>query len=115
MGAEEQIKALALAQGFDLAGIASLSSLPEHLGHYAEWLDTGHAGEMAYLERQKEKRLNPELVLPGAKSILCLGLIYNTLAQPYSTEVPQPALGLPLRLGRRLPRDHVGQTQKPGG
>ena len=87
MSTESEIKSLALAQGFDLCGIATLAQLPKQLGRYADWLAKGYAGEMAYLERQKEKRLNPDLVLPGAKSIICVGLIYNT-TQPYSTELP---------------------------
>jgi epoxyqueuosine reductase len=91
MNPESAIKALALAQGFDLAGIASLSQLPSSLQRYPEWLAAGYAGEMAYLERQKDKRLDPSLVLPGAKSMLCLGLVYNT-AQPYSTETKQPSV-----------------------
>jgi epoxyqueuosine reductase len=86
---ESQIKSLALSHGFDLAGIASLSQAPENLKRYPEWLAAGYAGEMAYLERQKDKRLDPELVLPGAKSMICLGLIYNT-DKPYSIDVKQP-------------------------
>ena len=87
MSAEAKIKELALSQGFDLAGIASLSQAPENLKRYPEWLSAGYHGEMAYLERQKDKRLDPSLVLPGARSMICLGLIYNT-GKPYSTEVP---------------------------
>jgi epoxyqueuosine reductase len=90
MSTESEIKSLALAQGFDLCGIASLSSPPKHLGRISDWLAKGKAGDMAYLERQKEKRLDPGLVLPGAKSMICVGLIYNT-AQPYSLEVPTQA------------------------
>jgi epoxyqueuosine reductase len=89
MSTEAEIKALALSQGFDLCGIASLSQAPEALSRYPEWLQAGYAGEMAYLERQKDKRLDPVLVLPGAKSMICLGLIYNT-GKPYSTEAKQP-------------------------
>jgi epoxyqueuosine reductase len=89
MSREQEIKSLALSHGFDLAGIASLSQAPENLKRYPEWLAAGYAGEMGYLERQKDKRLEPTLVLPGAKSMLCLGLIYNT-DKPYSTEAKQP-------------------------
>jgi epoxyqueuosine reductase len=86
--AEALLKELALEQGFQLAGIASLSQTPEHLPYLNEWLELGYAGEMAYLERQKDKRLDPALVLPGAKSMLCLGLLYNT-GHPLSIEGPR--------------------------
>jgi epoxyqueuosine reductase len=84
---EAKVKALASRIGFELCGIASLAAPPPSLQHYQAWLDKGYAGEMAYLERQKEKRLNPELILPGARSMISLGLLYNT-DKPYSTESP---------------------------
>ena len=85
MAPEERVKALALQAGFSLCGIAGLDSPPERLGFYSEWLKLGFAGDMAYLGRQEEKRLDPRRVLPGAKSMVCLGLLYNT-DRPYSTE-----------------------------
>jgi epoxyqueuosine reductase len=41
---------------------------------------------MAWMERQAEKRLDPTQVLPGARSLICVGLVYNT-DQPYSTDL----------------------------
>ena len=85
---ENGIKALALGQGFDLCGIASLASPPPYLDHFDGWLSKGYAGEMEYLKRQRDKRMDPQLVLPGAKSLICLGLIYNS-NKPVSSEVPE--------------------------
>jgi epoxyqueuosine reductase len=89
MNIEAKIKSLALSVGFDMAGIASLAQEPEHLKNYADWLDADYAGEMQYLQRQKDKRLDPTKILAGAKSMICVGLIYNT-NQPYSIQSPDP-------------------------
>jgi epoxyqueuosine reductase len=89
MTIESLIKAAALDQGFDLAGIASLDEAPLSLSRYPEWLAAGYQGEMAYLQRQAPKRLDPALILPGAKSMICLGLVYNT-DKPYSVDTRQP-------------------------
>lgn len=81
-------KQLALEAGFDLAGIASLSTPPPDLNKLDAWVQAGYHASMAWLPKQRDKRLDPTLVLPGAKSMLCVALIYNT-ARPYSTETSE--------------------------
>ena len=54
---------------------------------YPEWLKRGFAGDMRYLEgRRGEMRSDPKSLLPSAKSVISIGLVYNT-EDPYSTEV----------------------------
>jgi epoxyqueuosine reductase len=77
-------RALALQAGFDLAGVASAVPPPE-LAFFAEWITRGHAGEMAYLTGQREKRSDLRIAFPWARSVLSVGLQYDT-ASPYSTE-----------------------------
>ncbi len=77
------LKEKALALGFDLVGIAPLVALKD-MQFCREWLEKGYGGGMHYLANPK--RDDPRLVLPSAKSILCVGLIYNT-PHPYSTDV----------------------------
>jgi epoxyqueuosine reductase len=75
-----RLKAKALELGFELAGatpVATASSYPSFL----DWLNRGYAGEMAYLERRKEERKNPQSLLPGAKSLFCVALSYNPNSQ----------------------------------
>jgi epoxyqueuosine reductase len=76
------LKQRALETGFDLAGIAPLGVWKD-LNYARKWVEQGFGGEMRYLENPK--RHDPRLVLPSAKSVLCVGLIYN-LPFPYSTE-----------------------------
>ncbi len=74
---KERIAAHALAAGFDLVGVAPVEP-PPHGEAFADWLARGRHGEMAYLPRTAEQRLHPERHLPWAKSIVCVGLNYNT-------------------------------------
>ena len=77
------IKQRALDVGFDLVGIAPPTALKD-LQFLPEWIRKGYGGEMRYL--QNPRRKDPQLVLPSVKSIICVGLIYNT-PYPYSSEV----------------------------
>jgi epoxyqueuosine reductase len=79
-------KALALEAGFDLAGVASAEP-PPGLGSFATWIAAGHAGEMAYLVEQAARRSDLRLAFPWARSILSVGLQYDT-PHPYSGSAP---------------------------
>lgn len=79
------LKEAARALGFDLCGVAPADSFPE-LRFLGEWLERGYAGEMAYLQRSAARRADVRAVMPGARSVIVLGTLYNT-DRPYSTEV----------------------------
>ena len=82
------LKARAAQLGFDLCGIAPAENVPE-LAMLDDWLARGYGGGMAWLARTADKRQNIQLVLPGARSVIVLGTVYNT-ARPYSIEVADP-------------------------
>jgi epoxyqueuosine reductase len=71
----ESVKALALELGFDAVGIGPVGP-PDHAAAFDRWLDAGHAGGMAYLARRREERHDPQRVLPGARSVVAVGLNY---------------------------------------
>lgn len=79
----QRLKAQAYAVGFDLVGIAPVHDSPE-LAFFAHWLDAGHAGNMHYLERSRQRRSDLQQVLPGVQSVVVCGLNYDT-DHPYST------------------------------
>ncbi len=63
--------------GFHLSGIAA--ALPHHdAKYYQDWVNQGYAGEMHYLtDYRADKRSDPRTLLPTAKTILCVGMLYN--------------------------------------
>src|SRR5688572_16879227 len=73
----EEIRQQARTLGFTLTGIARIEPTPEG-AFFPEWLDRGYAGEMHYLERQKAARMDPQSVLPGARSVIVCAINYNT-------------------------------------
>jgi epoxyqueuosine reductase len=83
----QQITAQATALGFDLVGITSAAPLA-HGGRLRAWVAQGFAGDMGYMSRDVEKRLEPSRVLPGVRSIIVLGINYYT-----SPAVPETATG----------------------
>jgi epoxyqueuosine reductase len=73
----QQITSAATALGFDLVGITSAAPLA-HGGRLRAWVAQGFAGEMGYMSRHLEKRLEPSRLLPDVRSIIVLGLNYYT-------------------------------------
>lgn len=80
-------KTLALEAGFDLVGVSPCA--PSSPGsYYKRWLAAGHAGPLAYLHRHVEQRCNPQLLLPGARSVICVALNYYRGLDPEPDEPP---------------------------
>ncbi len=73
------IKSLATQLGFTYCGISKAEFLAEEAPHLEEWLKRGYQGKMSYLENHFDKRLDPTLLVPGAKSVI--SLIYNYYPQ----------------------------------
>ena len=61
------IKRRAAELGFAATGVARLDRNP-HAAELDRWLADGHAGTMTYLQRQAEKRKDPRLIMPEAKT-----------------------------------------------
>ncbi len=72
----QRVKALALAVGFDLAGVAPAEATRE-TRRLREWLARGYAGEMHWIGQRAEERVDPRLVLEDARSVLAVGLVYD--------------------------------------
>jgi len=82
----QAIRERAHSLGFDLVGFAPLEA-PAHANFFRHWLEQGYAGEMHYLHRTEDARCDPQLVLPGAKSAIVVGLNYAP-AEPVVTNDP---------------------------
>ena len=82
----ESIKRRARELGFDLCGVAPVDSYPE-LSFLSEWLDRGYDATMAWMRRSAERRADVRHVVPGARSVIVTGTLYN-VDRPYSRELP---------------------------
>ena len=70
------IKRKAKKFGFQDCGISAAEFLEEEAKPLEKWLQNGHHGEMSYMENHFDKRLNPTLLVDGAKSIISLSYNY---------------------------------------
>ena len=70
------IKEKAKALGLTDCAILPVTILAEEKEHLATWLDEGMYGEMAYMNRNADKRLNPNLLVENATSIIVVLLNY---------------------------------------
>lgn len=76
MLATADIKEKALALGCDKVGVVAATALTEEAEDLREWLARGFHGQMSYLARDPRKRSDPRLLLPSAKSVVCVALNY---------------------------------------
>ncbi|MDZ7740071.1 MAG: tRNA epoxyqueuosine(34) reductase QueG [Bacteroidales bacterium] len=76
------LKKKAKELGFDLCGIAQLRSLDDHGKKLKEWLERGHHAGMSYMNRNVEKRLDPELLVENARSVIVTGMNYYSRYEP---------------------------------
>ena len=62
------------------------ASLPELLhSRLTNWLERGYQATMAWLARNPERRADPTQVLPGCRSVICVGANYFTGHHPDET------------------------------
>lgn len=78
------IKQEAKRLGFDFCGISKAEFLEEEAPRLESWLKNSMHGKMEYMENHFDKRLNPTLLVDGAKSVI--SLLYNY----YPTQTQNP-------------------------
>ena len=81
------VKARALAEGFDVAGVAAAPHASEAEGavtaeRFSEWVELGRAGEMEYLKRRDEQgellRRSARVAMPWVRSVIVCAFTYNS-------------------------------------
>lgn len=70
------IKSEAKRLGFFACGIAKAEFLEVEAPRLEQWLSNHQHGQMSYMENHFDKRLNPTLLVDGAKSVVSLLLNY---------------------------------------
>jgi len=74
----KQIKEICLKEGFYKVGFAKYEKLTEEVQNLKNWVDEGRNADMHWIERNYEKREEPDLILNGVKTIISLAFIYDT-------------------------------------
>jgi epoxyqueuosine reductase len=83
------IKAKAHELGFLACGVAKAGFLEEEAPRLEQWLRQGKHGTMGYMERNFDMRLDPTLLVPGAKSVISLAYNYFTPPKQLDPEAPE--------------------------
>jgi epoxyqueuosine reductase len=74
----QDIKCKALKLGFDLVGITDTSPIDaNHVKLLTDWLKSGFAGQMSFLQRNFQMRIKPAKLLENAQSVIVVGLNYK--------------------------------------
>jgi epoxyqueuosine reductase len=94
---KEAIRQRARELGFDDCRFTTAQS-PESGPQFQKWLNSRSHGEMDYFERNVRKRVNPQLVLPGARSVIALAASYES-PNPQSA-ICNPQFGIVARYAR---------------
>ena len=89
---KEQLRRIALDAGFDQVAFAAPNP-PKDADKLTKWLATGQHGDMAWMEKNVEKRLDPKQLLANVGAIMVLGVNYRPPGDP------SPYLGDPGDLG----------------
>ena len=66
------VKGLAHSLGFDFCGISKAIKLDDDARRLEQWLLNGRHGQMSYMERHFDLRVDPCKLVPGAKSVITL-------------------------------------------
>jgi len=93
MSISQDIKHKTIELGFDLFGVADASLIDAGQAEiFARWLEAGFAGQMAYMRRNLQKRLDPRKLFENAQSVIVVGLNYTPPKhKPEPPETTAPA------------------------
>jgi len=83
------IKRLAREAGFSFCGISKAQFLEEEASHLEAWLSNNLHGSMQWMENHFDKRLDPRILVPGAKSVVSLMFNYYTNAKQKDITAPK--------------------------
>jgi len=83
------IKNKAYELGFSFCGFSKASFLEEEAGRLENWLSEKRHGEMSYMENHFDKRLDPRLLVDGAKTVVSLMYNYYTSDKQIDPSAPK--------------------------
>jgi len=78
MSLSQDIKHKTIELGFDLVGVTDAAPIDARQAEiFAQWLKSGFAGQMDYMHRNLQKRLDPARLFENAQSVIVVGLNYT--------------------------------------
>lgn len=83
------VKSIASDLGFDFCGISKATFLEKEAPRLEKWLKENKHGKMAYMENHFDKRLDPRLLVPGARSVVSLLFNYYTPKEQADADAPK--------------------------
>lgn len=83
------IRQQAAKLGFLSCGIARAGFMEEEARRLETWLNNGHQGSMSYLENHFDKRVDPTLLVPGARSVISLAYNYYSEEKQQDEKAPR--------------------------
>jgi len=91
--AAKEVKRLALQLGFLHVGIAPAMPVDDPTRQqYLQWLHHGYHATMHYLQNHLDKRFDPQALVPGARSVICLAYNYYSTATPKDDQIPRVSI-----------------------
>jgi epoxyqueuosine reductase len=110
---KDALRQRALELGFDDCRVTSAGA-PESAARFHEWLAEGRHGQMAWLARNAPKRVDPQQVLAGARSIITLAASYhNPGSFPGPTAADSRAQVEPTSAHQAATQEGGGNSQSP--
>jgi len=85
----ELIKRKAEALGFLGIGISRAEKMEPEAERLESWLNDNHHGKMGYMANHFDKRVDPTLLVPGAKSVISLSYNYFTEKEQSDNQAPK--------------------------
>ncbi len=87
---KEAVRRKALELGFDACRFAAAAP-PDHAAEFQRWLAEGSHAGMEWMSRNADKRVDPQLVLPGARTVVLLAASYGSSDPAKNKNTPPPS------------------------
>jgi len=86
---KKEIQNRAFELGFCFVGFSKSGFLEDEASRLESWLNEGRHGEMKYMENHFDKRLNPNLLVDGAKTVISLLFNYYSDKKQGDSSAPK--------------------------
>ncbi|MCF8238225.1 MAG: tRNA epoxyqueuosine(34) reductase QueG [Saprospiraceae bacterium] len=83
------LKARAADMGFFLCSVAKAEPMDAEARRLEDWLNRGYHGKMGYMANHFDLRTDPTKLVPGARSVICLGYNYHNPLGPEHPDAPR--------------------------